>query len=222
MRLSFLYLTVVFGLSVLQPFQALSQTNFFEDPRFPSVAKTHDVIAILPFDARVTLRPRQMRDVTPEQLDRMEKAEGDGIQGAMHSWFLKRKKRGSLRIDVQSPNVTNAKLLKNGVTPELMAAYEPKELCEILGVDAVIMGTFDTNKPMSQGAAIALGVLFGISGSTEKAIINLNVYDGETGDLMCSYMKNINGGMGSTSEDLVNVLMRKASRRIAYTKNITN
>ncbi|MDE0978880.1 MAG: hypothetical protein OSA78_02725 [Flavobacteriales bacterium] len=163
-----------------------------------------------------------MRDVTPEQLDRMEKAEGDGIQGAMHSWFLKRKKRGSLRIDVQSPNVTNAKLLKNGVTPELMAAYEPKELCEILGVDAVIMGTFDTNKPMSQGAAIALGVLFGISGSTEKAIINLNVYDGETGDLMCSYMKNINGGMGSTSEDLVNVLMRKASRRIAYTKNITN
>lgn len=209
-------------MSVLQPFQALSQTNFFEDPRFPSVAKTHDVIAILPFDARVTLRPRQMRDVTPEQLDRMEKAEGDGIQGAMHSWFLKRKKRGSLRIDVQSPNVTNAKLLKNGVTPELMAAYEPKELCEILGVDAVIMGTFDTNKPMSQGAAIALGVLFGISGSTEKAIINLNVYDGETGDLMCSYMKNINGGMGSTSEDLVNVLMRKASRRIAYTKNITN
>ena len=75
---------------------------------------------------------------------------------------------------------------------------------------------------MSQGAAIALGVLFGVAGSTEKAVINLSVYDAGTGDLMCSYMKNINGGLGSTSEDLVNVLMRKASRRIAYTKNVTD
>ena len=71
-----------------------SQTNFYEDPSFEAIALTHDIIAILPFDASVTLRPKDMKDITPEQLDRMEISEGEGIQSAMHSWFLKRKKTG--------------------------------------------------------------------------------------------------------------------------------
>lgn len=201
---------------------SFAQTNFYEDPRFDAIARTHETIAILPFDAAVTLRPKQMKDITPEQLDRMEVAEGEGIQNAMHSWFLKRKKRGSLTVDVQTPSVTRAKLLKAGVTRELLPAYEPKELCEILGVDGIIMGTFETNKPMSQGAAIAIGVLFGVAGTTEKAVINMSVFEGENGELMCSYMKNLSGGLGSSTEDLINILMRKASRRIAYTKNVTD
>lgn len=73
---------------------------------------------------------------------------------------------------------------------------------------------------MSQGAAIAIGVLFGVGGTTEKAIVNLSIYEAVGGELMCSYMKNLNGGLGTSSEDLINVLMRKASRRIAYTSNI--
>ena len=122
-------------LTVLLSFQVLgfSQTNFFEDPRFPALAATHETIAILPFDATVTLRPRQMKDISPEQLERMEIAEGEGIQGAMHSWFLKRKKRGSLKVDVQAPNVTRAKLLKAGVTPEMLPASEPKKSVKFWG-----------------------------------------------------------------------------------------
>ena len=199
-----------------------SNSLWFKLTRFPAISKTHKIIAILPFDATVTLRPKQMKDISPEQLERMELSEGEGIQGAMHSWFLKRKKRGSLQVNVQSPNVTKAKLLKKGITREMLPAYEPAELCQILGVDAVILGTFETNKPMSQGAAIALSVLFGVGGATEKAIVNMNIYEGKKGELMCSYMKNLNGGIGTSSEDLINVLMRKASRRIAYTKNVTD
>jgi len=113
-------------------------------------------------------------------------------------------------------------LLKKGITREMLPAYEPAELCQILGVDDIISGTFETNKPMSQGAAIALSVLFGVGGATEKAIVNMSIYEGKKGELMCSYMKNLNGSIGTSSEDLINVLMRKASRRIAYTKNITD
>ena len=132
MRLSIQFFAFLFSLNLLFPNEVVSQTNFYEDPRFPAIANAHEVIAVLPFDATVTLRPRQMKDMTSDQLERMEKAEGDGIQAAMYSWFLKRKKRGSLNIDVQSPNVTNAKLIKNGVTPETLAAYEPGELCAFL------------------------------------------------------------------------------------------
>lgn len=198
--------------------QATSQTNFYEDPSFDAISLTHNIIAILPFDASVTLRPKEMKDITPEQLTRMEESEGEGIQSGMHSWFLKRKKQGKLKINVQPPNVTKAILIKQGVTAEQIAAYLPQELCKLLGVDAIIMGTFETNKPMSQGAAIAASLLFGFGGSTEKAIINLSIYEGLNGDLMCNYQKNLGGGLGSSTEDLINVLMRKASRRIAYTK----
>lgn len=208
---------LIFSVLILST-TTFSQTNFYEDPSFEAIALTHDIIAILPFDASVTLRPKDMKDITPEQLDRMEISEGEGIQSAMHSWFLKRKKQGKLRIDVQPAMVTKAKLLRAGITIELMAAYTPQELCEILGVDAIIMGTFETNKPMSQGAAIAMNVLFGFAGTTEKALINLSIYEGENGALMCNYQKNLTGGMGSSTEYLINILMRKASRRIAYTK----
>lgn len=213
---------IALSLSISFCLMSLAQTNFYEDPRFPAISKTHQIIAILPFDATVTLRPKQMKDISPEQLERMELSEGEGIQGAMHSWFLKRKKRGSLQVNVQSPSVTKAKLLKKGITREMLPAYEPAELCQILSVDAIISGTFETNKPMSQGAAIALSVLFGVGGATEKAIVNMSIYEGKKGELMCSYMKNLNGSIGTSSEDLINVLMRKASRRIAYTKNITD
>jgi hypothetical protein len=158
-----------------------------------------------------------MKDITPEQLQRMEESEGLSIQSAMYSWFLKRDKRQKLKVKVQDPNTTNALLRRNNITPEYIADYTPNELAEILGVDAVIMGTFETNKPMSEGASVALGMLVGFYGSTNKAIINLSVYNAEQGELLVNYNKAVSGSIGSSTEDLINTLMRKASRRISYT-----
>jgi hypothetical protein len=158
-----------------------------------------------------------MKDITPEQLQRMEESEGLSIQSAMYSWFLKRDKRQKLKVKVQDPNTTNALLRRNIITPEYIADYTPNELAEILGVDAVIMGTFETNKPMSEGASVALGMLVGFYGSTNKAIINLSVYNAEQGELLVNYNKAVSGSIGSSTEDLINTLMRKASRRISYT-----
>lgn len=101
---------------------------------------------------------------------------------------------------------------------EHLADYTPDELAQLLGVDAVIMGTFETNKPMSEGASVALGVLVGFYGSTNKAIVNMSIYDAHQGELLVNYNKAVSGSMGSSTEDLINTLMRKASRRIAYTK----
>ena len=139
-----------------------AQTNLYEHPDFDQIAKSHEVISIIPFKTSITLRPKQMKDITPEQLDRMEKAEGESIQSAMYSWFLKRKKRGTLSISVQNPATTNTKLKKSGITSENFENYTPSELADILEVDAIIMGTYETNKPMSEGASVALGLLIGL------------------------------------------------------------
>lgn len=195
-----------------------AQTNLYENPDFDKIVKRHKVIGIIPFKASVTLRPKQMKDITPEQLDRMEKSEGESIQDAMYSWFLKREKRGELTVKVQTPATTNAKLLKAGLSPDNFAEHTPDEIAKIMEVDAVIMGTFETNKPMSEGASIALGAIFGVWGNTNKAVINLSIYNADDGQLLVNYNKGVTGSLGSSTEDLINTLMRKASRRIAYTK----
>lgn len=194
-----------------------AQTHLYENPDFDRLTASHEIIAIVPFKTSVSLRPKQMKDITPEQLQKMEESEGLSIQSAMYSWFLKRDKQQKLKIKVQDPNTTNALLRRNNITQEYMADYTPDELAEILGVDAVIMGTFETNKPMSEGASVALGMLVGFYGSTNKAIINLSIYNAEQGELLVNYNKAVSGSFGSSTEDLINILMRKASRRISYT-----
>lgn len=195
-----------------------SQTHLYENPNFDELTKDHKIIAIVPFKTTVTLRPKDMKDMTPEQLHKMEISEGEGLQSGMYSWFLKRKKNGDMTIDVQDINTTNALLRKAELNVDNLDTMTPKEIAEILGVDAVIMGTFDTNKPMSEGASVALGLLVGFYGSTNKAVVNLFIYNGKDGELLVNYNKSVSGSIGSSPEDLVNILMRKASRRITYTK----
>lgn len=53
-----------------------AQTNLFEHPDFDKIAQKHKIIGVIPFKASITLRPKQMKDITPEQLEKMEKSEG--------------------------------------------------------------------------------------------------------------------------------------------------
>ena len=201
-------------------FQAKAQNNLYENPDFDRIAESHKIIAIVPFKTQVKLRPKQMKDMNDEQLNRMEKAEGEGIQSAMYSWFLKRKKRGDLQnLEIQDHRTTSVILKKQEIGYDNIMDFTPQELATILGVDAVISGEFETNKPMSEGAAVVLGALVGFWGSTNSAIINMSVHNASDGVLLWNYNKKISGSMGSSSEDLINILMRKASRRLAYTKN---
>ncbi len=209
------FLTSIFTLFVLVSF---SQTRLYENPNFDAISKDHKIIAILPFKTTVKLRPKDMKDMSPEQLLKIETDQSYSIQSAMNSWFLQRDKDGNLRVKVQDPATTNAILKKNGISYNNMDQFTPSELANLIGVDAVISGNFETNKPMSEGAGIAVAVLFGVSGSTNKAVMNLFIYNAADGVVLINYNKTVSGSLGSSTEDLVNILMRKASRRIAYAK----
>jgi hypothetical protein len=148
----------------------------------------------------------------------MQKDEALDIQKAMHSWFLTRKKRGSFDKNIQTPIRTNALLKKAGIDIHSLNEYLPSELGEILGVECIIMGTFETSKPMSDAASIAIGAIFGAFGATQSATCNIDFYNVSDDELVVNYLKNIRGSLGSNSQDLINILMRKVTRRIPYTK----
>lgn len=199
---------------------SFSQTKLYVHPDGENYAANTKSIALLPLKVQVKLRPKQLKDFTQEQIVEMQQAEALDIQKGMHSWFLTRKKRGSLSINVQTPARTNALLKKAGVDIHSYDELLPSELGKILGVDCVVMGTFETSKPMSAAASIALGALFGAFGSTQAAVANFDFYDTRDDELVVNYLKKIKGGLGSDSQDLINVLMRKVTRRIPYTNQI--
>ncbi len=197
---------------------AFSQTRLYVNPAFSQKTINHKEIAVLPFQVTLKLRPKQMRNITPQQLKEMEYAQEKGIQSAMFSWFLARGGKGKLKVRVQDPMTTNAIFKRKGITIKNITEYTPKELANFLGVDAIVMGTMETNKPLSTGASIALGVITGFYGMTNKATMNLFIYNGKDGDVLVNYHKAVAGSLGSTVESMVNILMRKASRRIPYFK----
>lgn len=210
---------VLFLLFIMLSLIVKAQTSLYENPEFDKIAENHKEIAIIPFETTVSLRKKQMAKMTPEDLKRLEKNEGKSIQVAMYSWFLKRKKRGKLKsIQIQDPKKTTALLNKKNVTQDNLNDYTPEELAQILGVDAIISGNYKTSKPMSEGASVALGLLVGFWGSTNSATVNMSVHNAVDGVLLWNYNKKVKGSIGSSPEDLINKLMRKASRRLSYTK----
>jgi len=211
-KLLFTLAIAMFSVSVF------AQTRLYVNPEFNQITRNHRVIAVLPFQVSLQLRPKQMRGITPSQLKEMEYSEGKDVQTAMFSWFLARSKKGMLKVQVQDPMTTNVLLKKKGISVKNVLNYSPKDLAHFLGVDAVVMGTLTTNKPMSTGATIALGVLTGIYGITNKATMNLFIYNGTDGVVLVNYHKTVAGSLGSSVDSMVNILMRKASRRIPYFK----
>jgi len=207
-----------FSIVLTSSISLTAQTHLYENPEFEAIAKNHKSIAICPFKTTISLRPKQMKETTPEQLKTMELNEGRSIQNAMFSWFLKRKKRGKLFIEIQEPSRTNALLKKQGINEDNFDEFTKEEITEILSVDAIISGTLDTDKPMSEGASAVIGLLLDVWGPTNSAVINMFIHYAGDGVLLWNYNKKVSGSMGSSNDDLINILMRKASRRLAYTK----
>ena len=209
---------IIYLFALLFSTYSISQTKLYVHPDGDRYAFNTQTIAILPLRTQVKLRPKELKDFSPEQIVQMGKDEALDIQKGMHSWFLKRKQRGQFKAKIQSPNQSNALLRKAGVDIHDLDLYTSQELGKILGVDCIIMGSFETSKPMSGAASLGLALLTGGFGATSSATCNMDFYDTRDGELVVNYLKGIKGSLGSNSQDLINILMRKVTRRIPYTK----
>ncbi|NNE31337.1 MAG: hypothetical protein HKN40_03105 [Winogradskyella sp.] len=208
----------LFILGMLFTAALFSQTKLYVHPDADTYVANTKTIAILPLKVQVKLRPKELKDFTSEQIVEMGKNESLDIQKGMYSWFLTRKKRGTMLVDVQNPARTNALLKKAGIDIHEYDAYLPSELGEILGVETIITGFFETSKPMSNGAAIGLAVLTGGMFATSSATMNMDFMSTTDDELVVNYLKKVKGTLGTDAQDLINKLMRKVSRRIPYTK----
>ncbi len=138
----------------------------------------------------------------------------------MYSWFLRRSDKYQYTVTFQDITRTNALLKQAGISYNDLATKDRTELSKLLGVDAVLQNRTSLDKPMSDGAAVAVGVIFGVWGNTNSAQTTINIHDGKSGNLLWKYDYDAAGSIGSSADKLVNALMRNASKKFPYsTKN---
>jgi hypothetical protein len=183
---------------------------------FDRKTASHKIVAILPAEVDITLRPNEMKKITVGQLKETEEKTGFGIQDKMYAWFLRRSGKYRYTVTFQDISKTNALLLQRGIKYGDMRGKTKEELARLLGVDAVISTRAIMKKPMSDGAAVAFGVLFGAWGNTNDVQTSITITDAAKGDLMWKYDYQASGSIGSNTDNLVNGLMRNASKKFPY------
>jgi hypothetical protein len=202
---------VLFALAFTSCGPSIYKTTNFED-----VTKSHKTVAIIPASVMIQLRPNEAKKTTPEQLEKNQESTGYALQEKMYSWFLRRSGKYNYTVTFQDVSQTNALLQDAKLSYKDIQKKSKADLAKLLGVDAIISASLRTDKPMNEGVAVALGVVFGVWGSTNKAFTTIDIHEGKKGNLLWKYDYEASGSVGSSPENLVNALMRNASKKFPY------
>lgn len=192
-----------------------SCAKVFYSPDARTLADKQQIIAIIP----PTISIAANRRIEAEAMIEQQRTESLNFQNEIYSWMLRRKMQGRITKEIQEVETTNALLQQAGYPEKRMTT---SELCEVLGVDGVMSSNFGLSKPMSDGAAVALGVLVGAWGSTNEVRATISISDCENKKLIWNYEHKLSGGLGSSPSRIVDQLMRRASRRMPYISNSRN
>lgn len=175
--------------------------------------KPNQVIAILPFDVTVQFN-RLPKNVTLEQIKQNEFDLGFVFQNQLYNRFLR--KNHQFMVNFQDIDKTNMLLKRNKIDLYHLNEYSPDELARLLEVDAIVSGKVITSKPMSTGAAIAVGILFDAWGPTNATDVTVSLHDGEDSGLLWRFNHVYTGSVGSSPEQLTKAMMNPISRKFPY------
>jgi hypothetical protein len=186
--------------------------KIYYSPDAKARANSHQVFAIAPPKVSIAARKK----VDAEAIKEQQRTESTNFQSEMYSWMLKRKMQNKIHVEILDIATTNAKLRKAGYFDD--NPLSPNEICELLNVDGLLTSNYSLSKPMSEGGALALGLLVGVWGSTNNTVVTLELHDKETKKLLWNYNHKVSGSVGSSSAKLVDNLMRHASKKMPYQK----
>jgi len=186
-----------------------SCAKIFYTPDATTLAKAQKIIAIAP--PKVSIAPR--KNIDANALIEQQKTESVNFQKEMYSWMLKRKMQGTISVEVQDIETTNAKLASVGFYDGII--FTPVEMCNILNVDGIMISNYSLAKPMSEGAAIAVALLVGVWGATNEATVSLSIHDQSTNKMIWNFDHKLSSSLGTPAR-LVDALMRQASKKMPY------
>ncbi|GAB3166258.1 hypothetical protein GCM10027291_11460 [Telluribacter humicola] len=185
---------------------------------YAQVAK-HQVIAIVPPEVAIN----GMKKVSNGSISELQRKESLNFQQRMYSWMLKGKIEKRIFVSIQKLQDTNDRLAAAGHFDD--QPLTPAQMCDILGVDAILVSNYLVKKVMSDAEAKTLGLAVwragvgaprGMGGPTNKTAVSLQIFDKETGRMVWDYSNRLNGDIKSTPATLVDDMMRMASQNSPY------
>ena len=213
MKKILLTLTVLFALSIHANAQFEGSKQVFESPKLKEAVKSQKLVAILPFEVKISYR-KQPKNFNAEANKSQELSMSKSIQASMYTFLLR--KKSDYTVDFQDVDKTNIVLKKAGVLDKLDETTKD-ELAKILGVDAVIGGKFETEQTKTEAGAIASAVLFGgLGGKSGTGTMFLTINNGPDGELLWRFFKTMDDNIMSSTDDMVERMMRKISRNFPY------
>jgi hypothetical protein len=185
------------------------------NPQFGSTTSAHRTVAILPFHVTIS-RERLPKNLSAEDVARMEREEGFAVQNQLQTQLLRRS--AQYTVQFQDISRTNVLLERAGLTYDSLGTKTMDEIAKLLEVDAVISGRITRSKPMATGTAIAMGVLFGgmFMGNTNRVGVNLELHNGSDGALLWTFAHSFGGSIGSSPEGLAQAMMSSIARHLPY------
>jgi len=186
-----------------------SCAKIFYTPDARSLAQSQKILAIAPPKVSIAAK----KHIDGVALIEQQKTESVNFQREMYSWMLKRKMQGTISVEIQDVETTIALLAKAGDIEGKI--FTPDEMFQILGVDGILTSYYSLSKPMSEGAAIAVGLIGGTTGNTNEATVSISIHDSGTKKMIWNYDQKLSSSLGTVSK-LVDDLMRQASREMPY------
>lgn len=189
----------------------------------------HQRIAVVPFQSKIKLKDKQKAKITDQELKDLNIAQGKEVQNAVESYLINR----NLRVRVQSQSVTNSKLRSANIDLSNIAEEDVTKLAQILGVDAVVTGSIETEQPMSDDLARGLNVAKklawnagstigglgrAVNTDTNKGSCSLGLFEKEYGDRLWYHRDDISMGQGSKTMDVIDNMMRNGAKNFPYKK----
>jgi len=194
-------------------FEGAKQT--YSAPNLKTELTKHKTVAILPFETSITYK-RTPKNYDEDANSREEASIASSLQQSMFTYLLR--KADTYSVNFQDVNRTNALLKAKGVYDQL-DILTADSICKILGVDAVIKSVYAYEKTASEAGAIAKTILLGGMGSkTGSGALTLQVYNGSDGNLLWRFYKAMDDDVMSSTDKLMERMMRKVSRNFPYEK----
>jgi hypothetical protein len=193
---------------------AHAQKNIYESEKFEMLSENHKVLAIIPFFTKLDLK----EEFSGKDLNQLEQREGYAVQDALETYFGRGKKKKKFTVDFQNIKNTNAILAQKNITYKNIDTYTIKQLSEILSVDGIVSGNLDVTILLSEGIPSSFSFIDYILGDANYGRIGIKVSDGKTGKLLWKYEKVINKKSGKNTTDLIDGMMKKATRKFPYDK----
>lgn len=194
---------------------ASAQKQVFESPTMKETIAKHKLVAILPFNVSISYK-HPPKNYTAEANHQQELETAKNIQTGMYTYLLR--KANNYSVSFQDVEKTNILLKKAGLYDKLDQTTKDT-LAKVLGVDAVVSGDFQVQQTKSEAAAITLVVLTsGFGGKTGAGTLVMNIHNGADGELLWRFTKTMDEGIGRSTDELVEHMMRKVSRNFPYEK----